>query len=225
MKNWRGLLVMATLLALIAAPSWAEPNRYEAKLTAAEVVIAEAVTRSGAAIPADYIKRARAIAIFPGVVRGGFLYGARYGEGVVLARGDENKWSAPAFFTVTGGSFGLQAGLESADIVLLIMNQKGLQALLKQRFTIGGEISVAAGPNSASAAGDIDIALKADILSYTRSRGLFAGIAVNGARMAFSPRMNREFYSRAVTADDIIIQRTIERPAAASGLLRRLDEY
>lgn len=225
MKIWHGLLVVVTALTLIAAPTWAEPTRYEAKLTAAEAVIAEAVTRSGAAIPAEYIKRARAIAIFPGVVRGGFIYGARYGEGVVLGRAESGKWSAPAFFTLAGGSFGLQAGLESTDVVLLIMNQKGLSALLKQRFTIGGEISVAAGPNSASAAGDIDIALKADILSYTRSRGLFAGIAVNGARMAFSPRMNREFYSRAVTADEIIIQQSIERPAAANGLLRRLDEY
>ena len=225
MKIWQGLLLVVTALALIAAPTWAEPTRYEAKLAAADIALSEAVARSGASIPADYIKRARAIAIFPGVVRGGFLYGARYGEGVVMARNAENKWSAPAFFTLTGGSFGLQAGLESTDVILLIMNQKGLQALLKQRFTIGGEISVAAGPNSASAAGDIDIALKADILSYTRSRGLFAGIAVNGARMAFSPRMNREFYTRAVTADEIVVQQSIARPAAAGSLLRRLDEY
>lgn len=221
----RGFLVLMVAVFLAVTPSWAEPSRYEKKLAAAEIVIADAMTRSGAAIPADYLKRARAIAIFPGVVRGGFLYGARYGEGVVLGRAESGEWTAPAFFSVTGGSFGLQAGLESADIVLLIMNQKGLQALLKQRFTIGGEISVAAGPNSASAAGDIDIALKADILSYTRSRGLFAGIAVNGARMAFSPKMNREFYARAITADEIIIQNSVERPEAAAGLLQRLDSY
>lgn len=219
--RWIGLALVA-VLALSLAPAQAE-SRYDRKITAAEEVLNDALTREGSAIPAAYIRQCKAIAIFPGVVRGGFIYGARYGEGIVFGRTEDGKWTAPAFFSVTGGSFGLQAGLQSMDIVLLIMNEKGVQALLKQKFTIGSDIAVAAGPHSASAQGDIDIALKADILSYARSRGLFAGISVNGARMAFSPKMNREFYTRGFTADDILIRNQAPMPTQVEGIIRRLQ--
>jgi len=138
------------------------------------------------------------------------------------ARHEDGKWTAPAFFTVTGGSFGLQAGLESMDVILLIMNQRGLQSLLKQRFTLGGDIAITAGPNSAAAAGDIDVALKAEILSYVKSRGVFAGISVNGARLAYSPKINRQFYTRAYSVDDIIIRNQAPMPEAAKGIVAKL---
>lgn len=208
-----------------SVPAQADMDRYEAKLKAAESVFMDATTRPGKGIPTRLVRAAKAIAIFPGTVRGGFIFGARYGEGVVLSQDAAGKWSAPAFFTIAGGNFGLQAGIQTTDHVLLIMNDKGLGALLKQRFTIGGDISVTAGPASISGEGDIDILLQADIISYAKSQGLFAGIAVNGARLAASPRMNNDFYGRRVTVDEIIVQRSIPVPAPARGLTATLEAY
>ena len=213
-------LLLSIILSII--PAHADNAKYNAKLLAAESVLSDALAKSGDAIPARFIKECKAIAIFPGVVRGGFLYGARYGEGVVFGKTEDGKWTAPAFFTVTGGSFGLQAGLESMYVILLIMNQRGLQSLLKQRFTLGGDIAITAGPNSAAAAGDIDVALKAEILSYVKSRGVFAGISVNGARLAYSPKINRQFYTRAYSVDDIIIRNQAPMPEAAKGIVAKL---
>ncbi len=215
-----GALALLSLLAVL--PASADVARLDAKISAAEAVLNQALVREGAAIPPQFIRQAKAIVLFPGIVRGGFIYGARYGEGIVLGRTADGGWTAPAFFTMTGGSFGLQAGLESMDVVLLIMNDRGLQALLKQKFTLGGDIAVTAGPNSAAAAGDIDVALKAEMLSYVRSRGVFAGISVNGARLAFSPKLNRQYYSRSYTVDDIVIRNEAPVPQAAQSLIQKL---
>lgn len=213
-------------LALVVALSVSvgAESRYTEKLRTSQVVLDQMINQSGQPIPPVLFRDAKAIAIFPGVVRAGFIFGGRYGEGVVLTRNDENRWSSPAFFTLAGGSWGLQAGVQAADVILFIMNDRGLQALLKQKLTLGADMSVAAGPNSVNAAGEIDVALKADIYSYVRSRGLFAGIAISGARMAYSPRMNREFYTQSYTVDDIIVRRQLEIPRDAQPLVTRLNE-
>lgn len=217
--------LVAMLVAMAITPATAELNKYDQKIVDATDVIAFAISRQGDAIHPEILRQCKAIAIFPNSFRAGFIFGARYGEGIVIAKDGNGGWTAPAFFTVAGGSVGLQAGMQSSDIVLLIMNDKGLQALLKQKFTLGGDISITAGPSSLSAAGDIDIALRSEIVSYARSRGLFAGVALNGARIAFSPRMNREFYTRGMSVDDILVRNQATMPASAAGLVEKLKPY
>lgn len=214
----------ALVLLLAAALPGHTESKYARKLNDAREVLAQAMSHEGKAIPPQLLKRAKAIAIFPNTIKAGFVVAGRYGEGVVLSHAEDGSWSAPAFFTVAGGSYGLQIGVQSMDIVLLIMNDRGLQALLKQKATIGADVAVTAGPASVSGDADIDVFMKADILSYTRAKGLFAGIAVNGARIAASPRMNHEFYGRDISVDDIIVRRMVDAPAAAQ-LRAALETY
>lgn len=217
--------ICAIALAFIATAASADTTKYERLISTSNDVMVQAITREGAGIPPQLLEQCKAIVIFPNVVRAGFIWGGRFGEGITVARTDSGAWSAPAFFTVVGGSWGFQIGLESVDVVMLVMNQRGLQALLKQKFTLGADISATAGPNTASAQGDVDIALKADIVSYSRARGLFAGVALNGARVSPSPQTNRNFYGRALTVDEIIIQNVMPMPASAAGLMKTLEPY
>ncbi len=222
-RSIAGFFVSFLLILGVALPGECE-SKYSRKLNDAREVVVEAMNAPGKAIPPALLRNCKAIAIFPGTIKAGFIVAGRYGEGIVMTRDTEGKWSAPAFFTIAGGSYGLQIGIQSMDVVLLIMNDRGLQALLKQKFTIGADVAVTAGPASVSGDADIDVFLKADILSYTRSKGLFAGLAVNGARMAASPNMNREFYGRKISVDEIIIHRSVDAPAAAS-LKATLETY
>lgn len=218
-------LVLGLSLVSAGAAHAADTAKYERLVNTANEVLVSAIVREGAGIPPALLSQAKAIMIFPNVVRAGFFWGGRFGEGITVARTSDGSWSAPAFYTVVGGSWGLQIGVESVDIVLLVMNDRGFEALLKQKFTIGADISATAGPNTASAQADIDIALKADIVSYSQARGLFAGVALRGARIAPSPRTNRDFYGRSISVDDIIVRDLEPMPSSAAGLMSTLAPY
>lgn len=225
MKRFRkffGALVIAALIAPAALADTVE-ERFAEKITDAEVVVEAALNRKGNSIPIALIKEARAIAVFPKTFKAGLVFGARYGEGILMAQGDDKTWSAPAYYTLTAASAGLQAGLQEADIVLLIMNDRGLRAFLKQEVTLGADFTVAAGPGSLNATGDKDIGMQADIYSYTRSRGLFAGVSVNGARISNSNRFNTRYYGNQYSVDDIVIRRQVNPPVVAKSLISKLD--
>lgn len=222
----RKIFGLALAMAVTTAAAHADHHlvsKYTAKLDSAKTVFEDALKAPGKEIPKQLLQNCKAIAIFPGIAKASFVFGARYGEGVLFARDDNGKWSAPSYFTVTGGSAGLQAGIQSMDVVLLIMNEKGLKALLKQKMTLGGELAVVAGPAGLTGEGDVDLAMHAMILSYSRSRGLWAGVALNGARMAASPRMNNAYYGKPVSVDDIIMQRTVEAPKDAWPLIKSIE--
>lgn len=219
------LIGCAVALVVGSTSALADASRLDRKIEQSNEVLVEAIEREGAGIPAQLLRECKAVILFPGVVRGGFIWGGRFGEGITVGRTANGGWSAPAFYSVAGGSWGLQIGLESVDVVMLVMNERGLQALMKQKFTLGGDISATAGPNTASAQRDIDVALRADIVSYARARGLFAGLALNGARIAASPRANREFYGRSLSVDDIIVRNAVPMPASAAGLMQTLAPY
>ena len=153
------------------------------------------------AIPQSLLDKAEAIAVFPGVIKAGFIVGGRGGHGVISCR-VKNGWSAPAFFDLGGGSFGLQIGASSTDFVLLFMNESALGGLLKDKFEIGGESSAAAGPVGRSASATTDAQLKAQILSYSRSRGLFAGLEIKGVVISADNDDNIAVYGR--KAGDIL---------------------
>src|SRR5262249_12699030 len=130
-------------------------------------------------IPESVLNKAECIAVFPGVIKGGFIVGGRGGRGVASCR-TTGGWSAPAFFNLGGGRFGLQIGVEATDFVFLFMNQNGMNSLLSSKFTLGGDASAAAGPVGREAGAETDLKMNAEILSYSRSKGLFAGLELKG---------------------------------------------
>lgn len=222
MKAMFRFFALITMVALVTNSGWAA-TKYDDKFAAAEEVLQDAISRSQNAVPKEIIRSAKAIAIFPDVMKAGFIFGARYGEGVFLVQDDMGRWSAPAYFSMTGLSAGLLAGMESTDVVFTIMNKKGLDAVLKQRLTIGADISIAAGPGSIGTEGNKDIFLHADIYSYVRSRGIFAGVSLNGARIGESRRANRALYGENSMVNDITMSKSTMVPAAAKGLVNALN--
>jgi lipid-binding SYLF domain-containing protein len=146
-------------------------------------------------IPDSLMHRAHGIAIIPGMVKGGFIIGVRHGRGVLMTRDEAGLWRAPVFITLTGGSFGPQAGVQATDLVLVFRTRRSVEHILRGKITIGADLAVAAGPVGRQASAATDAELKAEILSYSRSRGLFAGVAVDGATLHIDHRANAEYYA------------------------------
>lgn len=177
----------------------------ESRVNDAATVFSEIMSAPDRGIPGAVLDKAEAVAIFPGVIRAGFAIGGQFGRGVICVRDRaSNTWSAPAFLTIAGGSFGAQIGAQSIDVVLVIMDPTGVQRLLGNQFKLGAEASVAAGPVGRSAEAGTDIQLRAKILSYSRSRGLFAGVALNGSTMAEDVDANQRMYGQRLGSREVI---------------------
>ena len=173
-----------TLVALLSLTSmaWAGSNREATndRLDHAGAVLHEIMSAPDKGIPEEVLQHAKCIAVVPHMLKGGFVFGAENGRGVATCR-TANGWSAPAFFTITGGSWGLQIGVEGIDLVMVIQGDKGMDRLIGSKFEIGGDASAAAGPVGRHASADTDWKLNTEILTYSRARGIFAGITLNGA--------------------------------------------
>lgn len=154
-------------------------------------------------IPQELLDRASCVAVFPSVKKGGFVVGGQYGKGLVSCR-TGSGWSAPAFFTIGGGSFGLQIGAQAVDLVLLVMNRDGMDGLLKDKFEVGAGAAAAAGPVGRNASASTDVLMKAQILSYSRSRGAFAGLELKGSVITQDKDANRDVYGREIEAREIL---------------------
>jgi len=165
-----------------ATPADKDKNRSDvvARLDDSAKVLDDLMGAGDSAIPEKILAGAKCVMVVPSMIKGGFVLGGRHGRGVVTCR-NENGWSAPAFSTISGGSWGAQIGVESVDLVLLFMNEKGAAHLLQDNFKIGGEASIAAGPLGRAASADTDVKLNSEILTYSRTRGLFAGLELTGA--------------------------------------------
>ncbi len=188
-------------------------------------VLAELTGAPDKAVPRSVLERAEAIAIFPGVKKAGFVVGGQYGRGGISVRDAKGNWSPPAFLRLAGGSFGAQIGAQETDLVLIIMNRRGVENLLKNEFKIGGDASAAAGPVGREASASTDIQMRAEILSYSRSRGLFAGATINGASIAEDRDANARFYGKPLSSQDIVNGTVSPVPAAAKTLLDALSRY
>jgi lipid-binding SYLF domain-containing protein len=175
-------------------------------------------------IPQDLIARAHCIVIVPDLKKGAFIIGAKYGKGAVTCRMADGKWSAPGSIRVEGGSVGFQIGGEVTDVVMLVMNQTGMDKLLGDKFTLGGEGEVAAGPVGREASAQTDAKLSAEILSYSRNHGLFAGISLTGATLRPDAKDNEELYGKAVTNREAVTGK-VAPPASATKLLSELNQY
>jgi lipid-binding SYLF domain-containing protein len=175
------------------------------RATEAARVLKEIQEAKDTTIPKQILEKARAIAVFPSTVKGAFLVGAQRGKGVISGRMD-GKWSAPAFVTLTGGSLGLQIGGQATDIVLVVMNERGMENLSSNSFKIGGDASVAAGPVGREATAATDYKFEAEILSYSRSRGAFAGLSLNGSTIRADRDANRHVYGSDFTTKEIVTE-------------------
>src|ERR1700726_3166082 len=174
-------------------------------------------------IPQEWLGSAECVAVVPSMLKGGFIVGAKYGRGLASCRTPKG-WSAPAFFMVTGGSVGFQIGGQAVDLVMLIMNQDGMKALLSSEFALGADASVAAGPVGRHAEGNTDWKMRAEVLTYSRARGLFAGVTLNGAQIKQDKDSTREFYGRMVPFKTALTGE-IEPPKAAYPFLSTLAKW
>lgn len=192
---------------------------------AAAKVFTEIMNVRDNAIPRDLLDKAEAIAVFPGVVKAAFIVGGNGGQGVISRR-TRNGWSAPGFFNIGGGSFGAQIGAQKTDIVLLIMNEEGVKGLLEDKFEMGGEASVAAGPVGRQASASTNTTLDAGILSYSRSKGAFIGVALKGAVISPDNDLNQAVYG--VKATELLTGKSMtltQMPAAVRIFPRTLARY
>ncbi len=176
-------------------------------------------------VPQSMLDDAHAIAVIPGVVKAGFVVGGRFGRGLISVRGADGTWSNPSFITIAGGSFGFQAGLQSTDVVLIFSTARGVDSIVHGKFTLGADASVAAGPIGRTAEASTDEQLKAEIYSYSRARGLFAGIALDGAALAIDNRSNAAIYGHDTTPRAIFEGRVNAPPVAVVDFRDRLEEY
>jgi SH3 domain-containing YSC84-like protein 1 len=193
------------------------------RLEAAGTVLDEIMAAPDKGIPGDVFGKAECVAVVPSMLKGGLVFGAKYGKGVATCR-TEKGWSAPAFFSIRGGSWGLQLGGEAVDLVMLIMNEKGMRNLLSSKFKLSGEGSVAAGPVGRHASGQTDWKLRAQVLTYSRSRGAFIGLTLEGARINQHKDDTRDFYGRMVPFRTILSGQ-IAAPAESNAFLNTVAKH
>jgi len=218
------ILAVAVCLGL-AIPLFAQ-SKEDDRLTASYNVLKEILATPDKGIPTDLLNKAECVIVYPSVKKGAFIVGASYGRGVLTCRTGANlngPWSAPAMFALEGGSFGLQIGGQATDFVLLIMNDQGAQSVLKSKVKLGGDASIAAGPVGRNTSAETDIVLKAEILSWSRARGVFAGIDLSGSTMRSDDGANKDLYGKELTATEIVRGGAVKPPAAAHSLLALLN--
>jgi lipid-binding SYLF domain-containing protein len=212
-------------LTLTGATLLSAATDVDKRLDAAASTFKEVMGTPDKSIPQDLLAKAECIVVVPGLKKGAFIVGAKYGRGFLSCRKAGGAgWSAPGAIRVEGGSFGFQIGGSETDVFMLVMNRKGVDRLLSSQFTLGGDASVAAGPVGRSTQAETDAAMTAEILTWSRSRGLFAGISLSGATLREDQDVNAELYGRKM-ANKEIVQGTSTAPAVAAGLMTELNRY
>src|SRR6266481_2438360 len=196
------------------------------RLQSAATVLDEIMAAPDKGVPEEILRSAKCVAVVPSLLKGGFVVGAAYGRGVATCRTPDApaKWSAPAFFPVEGGSFGFQIGAQAVDLVMLVMNESGMRALLSSKFKLGADASAAAGPVGRHAEGMTDWKMRAQVLTYSRARGVFAGLALNGAVIHADDDSTRNIYGRRVPTRTILMGR-IETPADSTVFTNTVSKY
>lgn len=213
------------LFVLLPSLSWAGVSE-DAKVQAATAVIKEIMGIPESAIPPFLLRQAHGIGIFPDLLKGGFIVGGRYGEGVVLEHNPDGSWGNPVFFRIIGGSIGWQVGVQSTDAVLIFKSIRSMNRIYSGKFTLGADASIAAGPVGRQAEADTDVLLRAEVLSYSRSRGLFAGVSLEGSAIQVDYGATASFYNvPGLLPMDILRNRNIAVPPVAQELKRVLDWY
>jgi lipid-binding SYLF domain-containing protein len=214
-----------TFLTLASAALLSAASDVNQRLDVAATTFKEVMDTPDKSIPQDLLAKAQCIVIVPGLKKGAFIVGAKYGKGFMSCRKEGNVgWSAPGAIRVEGGSFGFQIGGSETDVFMLVMSGRGVDRLLSSQFTLGGDATVAAGPVGRSSQAETDAAFTAEILTWSRSRGLFAGISLSGATLREDDDWIKDMYGKEMSNKDIV-QGNIQPPAAAKNLMRELNRY
>ena len=214
----RPFLTIATVLVLVSA-THASPER----LKDAELVLTEMAGTGDAGIPTSLIAKARCIVVVPSLKKVALGIGGEYGKGYMSCR-NEGGWTAPGSLKIEGGSFGLQIGASATDVIMLVMNERGVEKLLSNQFKVGADAAVAAGPIGREASAQTDITMRAEMLAWSRSRGVYAGIALEGSTFRQDTSENKDLYGREIANKEIVTGK-IAVPPAAQGFLNALSKY
>lgn len=218
------LAALSIFLTAISSPAKAD-NAGLVKIDDAVEVLDQTLSIPEKGIPSALLSNAEGIAIIPGVIKAGFILGGRFGKGILVVRQKDGSWSNPVFITVAGGSIGWQIGVESIDIILVFKSSRSIEGIMKGKFTLGADASVAAGPVGRQASASTDILLRSEIYSYSRSRGLFAGLAFDGAGIQINHDADEAFYGTGYALPaDIIGNSAIKVPPVVDRLKKLLNE-
>jgi SH3 domain-containing YSC84-like protein 1 len=222
------LISLATVMLVVTSIGWAQEQKANEsdiakRLDASAKVLDEIMAAPDKGIPDNILGDAKCVAVVPSLVKFAFVFGGQHGKGVATCR-SANGWSAPAPITITGGSWGLQLGGEATDLVMLIMNQQGMDHLLSSKFKIGADASAAAGPVGRHASADTDWKMKAEVLSYSRSRGIFAGVDLSGSAVTQDKDETHILYGRMIPFEDILSGK-VPPPKDGSAFLATLRKY
>jgi lipid-binding SYLF domain-containing protein len=216
------VLVLASVAPVIAED---KQDKVDDRIAESATVIKE-ILGMPEGIPKDLLNKADCIVIYPSVKKAAFIVGGSYGRGVITCRKGADfsgHWSAPAMFALEGGSFGFQIGAQATDFVLLVMNESGAKSVLSSKVKLGADASAAAGPKGRDTSAETDVVMKAEILSYSRAQGLFAGVSLEGSTMRSDDGANKALYGREISAREIVRGGKVKDPASSSRLLAVLD--
>ena len=219
------ILGVITLLTIIALPVFGQEKEQSRVANAGQVM--KEVLNIPDDIPQSVIDKADCVVVLPSVIKFAFGFGGSYGRGVMTCRGGEDfkgPWGAPTMMALEGGSFGLQIGGQATDFVLLLMSPRSARSILSSKVKLGGDISAAAGPVGRNLSAETDVALRAEILSYSRSRGLFAGISLSGSTLRADNGANKKLYGKNVSAHDVVFNNEVTAPESAKLLLSELNK-
>jgi lipid-binding SYLF domain-containing protein len=219
------MFLLMVVVILIGLPAYAQKDENNRIQNAGTVMVE--ILNVPDDLPSDLLDKAECVIVLPSVMKFAFGVGGSYGRGVMTCRSGEGfsgPWSAPSMMALEGGSFGLQLGGQATDFVLLVMNQRGANSMLTSQVKLGGDVAAAAGPKGRDAAASTDVTMRAEILSYSRSRGLFAGISLEGSTLRPDNDGNERLYGKGTTAKDIVINSAIRPPASAELLLATLNK-
>lgn len=202
-------------------------DKEEDRVKASGEVLRDILESPDKGIPHDLVNKAECVVVYPSVKKAAFVVGGSYGRGVMTCRTGENfmgPWSAPTMMALEGASFGFQIGGQATDFILLIMNEKGAKSVLSSKVKLGGDASAAAGPVGRTATAETDAVMKAEILSWSRAQGLFAGVSLTGSTMRADNGANKNLYGKEMTAQDIVFKHEVPSPPSASVLLAELNK-
>jgi lipid-binding SYLF domain-containing protein len=216
---------MSSVLILMVAVTLSAALRADGdRLKDAEAVLADMAGSQDRGIPQDLIAQARCIVVIPGVKKAAMVVGGQYGRGYIACRRPDNRWSAPGGVRVEGGSVGFQIGGSETDVILIVRNQRGVDHLLSNQFTVGADAAVAAGPIGRQASAQTDATMRAEMLAYSHSRGVFAGIALQGATLRDDTDENKALYGSPMSNKEIV-NGTVNAPVAAQDFMKALSKY
>lgn len=216
-------ITLAILVSVLTASTAIAASKEETRVVDATDVVDQLLRIPEQSVPSSLLSRAYGIAVIPRVIKVGFGLGARFGKGILVVRQEDNSWSNPAFVKITGGSFGFQAGAQSTDIILVFKTRASIEGIQEGKLTLGADASIAAGPVGRSAAAATDMTFKSEVYSYSRSRGLFAGVALEGAGVTMDRKANAAFYGSAqITPEQIFASSGNAAPQSANNFVQVL---